>query len=127
LIRNTKLGGTDWSTPSARIKPSDLNDTFDEVADRTNKKLGKIYDNFEQEQLDVTDTSSSVSYSQQHENHIIKNVGSSIAYFNLDATATTDSFKINPSETVLFNGNVTAVHAICDTGETTELRIIGQS
>ena len=33
-IKNTKLGGTNWDTPTARIKPTDLNDTFDEVADR---------------------------------------------------------------------------------------------
>jgi hypothetical protein len=30
-IKNTKLGGTDWDTPSARVKPTDLNDTFDSV------------------------------------------------------------------------------------------------
>ena len=33
-IKNTNLGGTDWSTPTARVKPTDLNDTFDEVASR---------------------------------------------------------------------------------------------
>ena len=27
-LKNTKLGGIDWNTPSARIKPTDLNDTF---------------------------------------------------------------------------------------------------
>jgi len=31
-IKNTKLGGTDWDTPSARVKPTDLNDTFDASA-----------------------------------------------------------------------------------------------
>jgi hypothetical protein len=28
-VKNNKIGGTDWSTPSARIKPTDLNDTID--------------------------------------------------------------------------------------------------
>lgn len=30
-VKNTLLGGTDWNTPDARIKPTDLNDTFDAV------------------------------------------------------------------------------------------------
>lgn len=33
-IKNTKLGGTDFTTPSDRVKPTDLNNTFDEVANR---------------------------------------------------------------------------------------------
>jgi len=28
-VKNTILGGTDFTTPDARIKPTDLNDTFD--------------------------------------------------------------------------------------------------
>jgi hypothetical protein len=31
-IKNTKLGGTDFNTPTERIRPSDLNDTFDASA-----------------------------------------------------------------------------------------------
>ena len=31
-IKNNSLGGIDWNTPTARIKPTDLNDTFDSVA-----------------------------------------------------------------------------------------------
>jgi len=42
-IKNTKLGGTDWSTPSARIKPTDLNDTMDVLGDVVNKSLGSIW------------------------------------------------------------------------------------
>jgi hypothetical protein len=33
VIKNLKLGGSDFSTPSARVKPTDLNDTFDASAD----------------------------------------------------------------------------------------------
>lgn len=32
-VKNAGLGGTDWNTPDARIKPTDLNDTFDAVVD----------------------------------------------------------------------------------------------
>jgi len=32
-IKNEKLGGTDFSTPTARVKPTDLNDTNDKIAD----------------------------------------------------------------------------------------------
>lgn len=41
-IKNTKLGGTDFNTPSDRIKPTDLNDTFDVIGDVTNKALGSL-------------------------------------------------------------------------------------
>jgi hypothetical protein len=34
-IKNTSLGGTDWDTPVARVKPTDLNDTFDAAKDYT--------------------------------------------------------------------------------------------
>ena len=30
-VKNNQLGGTDFDTPSARIRPTDLNDTFDSV------------------------------------------------------------------------------------------------
>lgn len=32
MIKNTSLGGTDFSTPSDRVKPTDLNDTFNAAA-----------------------------------------------------------------------------------------------
>jgi len=41
-IKNTKLGGTDFSTPSDRVKPTDLNDTFDAVADKL-RSISQIY------------------------------------------------------------------------------------
>lgn len=33
VIRNDKLGGTDFPTPTARVKPTDLNDTNDAIVD----------------------------------------------------------------------------------------------
>ncbi|MBW6469604.1 MAG: hypothetical protein K0A90_00100 [Methanosarcinaceae archaeon] len=38
-IKNTSLGGTDWSTPTARVKPTDLNDTFSAGASLTISSL----------------------------------------------------------------------------------------
>lgn len=35
-VKNTLLGGNDWATPSDRIKPTDLNDTFNVVAGQDN-------------------------------------------------------------------------------------------
>ena len=32
VIKNTALGGTDFATPSDRVKPTDMNDTFDAAA-----------------------------------------------------------------------------------------------
>lgn len=44
-IKNGELGGTDWSTPQARVKPTDLNDTFDEAAKRIqNTSTGHDHD-----------------------------------------------------------------------------------
>jgi hypothetical protein len=37
------LGGSNWNTPSDRIKVTDLNDTFDVLGDVTNKALGSMF------------------------------------------------------------------------------------
>lgn len=42
-IKNTKLGGADFNTPSDRVKPTDLNDTFDVVGDVVLKALGSLF------------------------------------------------------------------------------------
>lgn len=44
MIRNTKLGGTDWETPTARIKPTDLNDTIDGVLIGNDSITNFVYD-----------------------------------------------------------------------------------
>ena len=85
-----------------------------------------IFDTFEQETLSVNTTSSSQSYSEEKDSHIIKNIGSVACYINLDAAATTGDWKLNPSDFVILNGQATAIHAITASGTTT-LRIIGQN
>jgi hypothetical protein len=77
--------------------------------------------------LSVSDTSSSVSFSSAVILAKIKNVGTSACYFNLDATATTDHFKLEPEDEIEVGlDDITAVHAICDSSETTTLNIIGE-
>lgn len=48
-IRNTKLGGTsNFLTPSDRIKPTDLNDTFGVLGDVVEKALGSLFNDVAQ-------------------------------------------------------------------------------
>lgn len=42
VIKSTLLGGTDMSTPSDRLKPTDWNDTFDAVAGKL-RKIHEVY------------------------------------------------------------------------------------
>lgn len=42
-IKNTLLGGSDFSTPDARVKPTDLNDTFDILGKIANLSLGSLF------------------------------------------------------------------------------------
>ena len=46
-VKNTILGGTDFTTPDARIKPTDLNDTFDASAGWIDS-LGIMFKNYSQ-------------------------------------------------------------------------------
>lgn len=92
-----------------------------------NKAGYRLFDTFEQETLSVTATAGSVSYSEEKDNHIIKNIGSNVVYVNFDAAATTSSWKIDPSDFLVFDGEATAIHAICDTALTSTIRIIGQN
>ena len=39
LIKNTLLGGTDFNTPTDRIRPTDLNDTFNVIAPNLIKRV----------------------------------------------------------------------------------------
>lgn len=84
-----------------------------------------IFDVFEQQTLSVTSTTGSVSFSQEMDTVLIKNIGSTLCYVNFDAAATTSSWDLSPNDTLSVDTNVTAVHAITASGTTT-LRIIGQ-
>lgn len=109
---------------SAYEFPKSDGDTY--YAVDVNKAGYGIFPNFEQLSISVTDASSSQSYSKELSNHIIKNIGSNKCYINFDATATTDGYLLNPSESIILDTNCTAIHAICDSTKTTTLRIIGQ-
>ena len=77
--------------------------------------------------LSVSDTSSSVSFTTASVLTTIKNIGSNKCFFNLNATATTDHFQLDPDDEITIGyDSVSAVHAICNSGETTTLRIIGR-
>lgn len=83
-----------------------------------------VFDVFEQATLSVTTTTGSVSFSQEMDTVLIKNLGGT-CYINFDAAATTSSYELSASDTLAVDTNVTAIHAITATGTTT-LRIIGQ-
>lgn len=85
-----------------------------------------VYTAFEQETLSVTTTSASVSYSEEMDTHLIKNIGSTTCYINFDATATTSDYELLPGKALAIDTNATAIHAITASGTTT-LRIIGQN
>ena len=91
-----------------------------------NKAGYQQYETFEQETLSVTTSSASVSYAAERDTHLIKNVGSVTCYVNFDATATTDSYVLDPGSTLPIDTNATAIHAIT-ASSTTTLRIIGMS
>lgn len=84
-----------------------------------------VFDVFEQETLSVTTTTGSVSFSQEMDTVLIKNIGGTTCYINFDAASTTSSWELAGGDTLAIDTNVTAVHAITASGTTT-LRIIGQ-
>ena len=56
----------------------------------------------------------------------ITNVGTDNCYINLNAAATTGHLKLYTGQTRVFGiRTITDVHAICDTGEATTLKITG--
>ena len=91
-----------------------------------NKAGYRLFDAFEQLTLSVTDADANVAYSTSRDSHLIKNIGSNVCYLNFDATATTNSYVLNPQEFLILDSNLTAIHAICASTKTTTLRIIGQ-
>lgn len=57
-VKNTSLGGTDFATPSARVKPTDLNDTNNQIANTIFQAFNGIGNNLIRQLQDRT-----VSYS----------------------------------------------------------------
>ena len=87
-----------------------------------NKAAG-CYTGFENKNLSVTDTTGSVSFTSAMQCFLIKNDGTNTAYLNFDTAATTSSFPIYACDEIKIYGVSTAVHAICDTGLTTTLKL----
>jgi|TARA_Y100000034_G_scaffold95237_1_gene115573 hypothetical protein len=88
-------------------------------------KIHGVFSASEQETLSATQATSSVSYSAEADYHIIRNMGNDTVYVNFDAAATTSDVPIKKGEYKSFQTNATAIHGICDTGETGTIRIIG--
>ena len=56
----------------------------------------------------------------------LKNIGTYSCYFNLNDTATTSNFKLDPEDEIEIGlNNITTVQAICDSTETTIIQVIG--
>lgn len=126
-IRNDNLGGNDWNYQETNLKSTDLNDTFNSLVFNSNAEKK---DNLEQIKLDVTTSSSSVSFSSlvNTTTLIIANEGDTTAYLNFGATASTTDFAVLPNQIVSIS-NVdlgTQFSAITSTASTT-LKILGMN
>ena len=75
--------------------------------------------------LSVTATTGSVSFTQAAYYVEMYNSGSNECYVNFDAAALVTHMEILPGETLRLYAGVTAIHAICNTAETTTLQILG--
>ena len=76
----------------------------------------------------VTDANASITFSPVVYLVTLKNVGVNSCYFNLNGVATTSHFKLYPMDELTIGlSTITTVQAICDTGLTTTLDIIGSS
>jgi len=113
-IRNNALGGTDWAGEG--LVYTDLNDTINSINGN--------FEIFEPTNLSVSTTSSSVSFTNTTNAIEIQNTGSKTAYINFDAVATTSHFSLESGRRVYVVGRADALHAICDTGDSTNLYII---
>jgi hypothetical protein len=76
--------------------------------------------------LNATQSDGNITFSETMNYVIIKNVSGYPVYININDTATTSHFKIDVSEILEIGLNgIDDVHAICDTGQTAKLNIIG--
>ena len=76
--------------------------------------------------ISVTDTADSFVFTSPVNITKIVNSGESPCYFNLNGDATINHFRLYPSDEIEIGlYNTTSVSAICDTGQTTTINIIG--
>lgn len=105
-IRNTLLGGVDFSTPTARIKPTDLNDTFDASALLGISAFNTAALNHVRQLIDR-----GVSYSKDMkdlygEAYVDSNGrNNSVDTVNTNAVFDTDKYKFRDSITEIFSGS----------------------
>ena len=70
--------------------------------------------------------SSNTDFSPVVNRVIIKNIGTNLCYFTLNETAITTKFELEPDDEISIGlATITDVHAICNTGLTTTLRVVG--
>ena len=78
------------------------------------------------QQLAVTDTDGNVDFGTTTYKIKLLNSGTNSCFIHLNATATTSHWELNPNDELLLGLNeITSIHAICDSGLTTTLKIIG--
>lgn len=78
------------------------------------------------QKISATQNNSSITFDPEVSYVIIKNVGSSPSYINVNAAATTSHFKLDAQEELEIGlSNITTIQAICDSGLSTTLNVIG--
>ena len=77
--------------------------------------------------LSATDGSSSVSFTNttDYKDVLIINEGDYVVYIAFSDTATTDDFKLNSGEYISVNTSKYQISGICNSGETTTIKILG--
>lgn len=85
-----------------------------------------ITDNFEQDLLNVTTTSSTSTFSQSYTRFLIHNRGLNDCYINFGADATTSDFFVEAGERITVYGVASDIRAITSTG-TTDLHVFAMS
>ena len=77
--------------------------------------------------IGATDSNDSVTFSPTVKIVTLINKGADSVFINLNGAATTSHFRMEPEETLIIGlSTITTVQAICDTGETATLNIIGE-
>lgn len=76
--------------------------------------------------LSVTQSAGEVVFTPEIDVIDIKNVGANPVYIQLNDTATTNHFKLEPEDVIQIGlKGIESLSAICDSGKTSTLNIIG--
>lgn len=82
-------------------------------------------DNFEQQKISATENEATTSFTQTVRSVHLYNDGADAVHIHLDATATTNHYKLTANSSVTLNIICTDVHTICAAGETATIYVIG--